>query len=169
MTGENFHFVVEPFGDGVVAIHWRRAYNLAYADFYRRLIQFADIRNESVLASVLQPLREMYARALCDDTVPYVHMVASNEKMAGRVREYGNRKGWTPDQWAWLCISAEHDRFYDQLAEFVRLLNLPCGDEISELLKFQRDIILRLNYDPQRGNILLIISILPATSRLIAT
>ncbi|HLJ14274.1 MAG TPA: cobalamin-dependent protein [Bryobacteraceae bacterium] len=134
-----------------LAIHLRRAYGFAFAEFYRRLVRFACERPETVLGSVLQPLERMYREALHDNSVPYVHMVASNPQMVERVRVFGNRKGWTPDQWAWLCVSAEHDRFYRELDEFVHTLPLALGSDMPELLRYQDDVVLQLDYDPLVG------------------
>jgi hypothetical protein len=78
-------------------------------------------------------------------------MIASEPEMLRRVQCFSNRKGWTPDQWAWLCISAEHRRFYTELQELLRSLVPAFSSELCEVLRFQSDIMLQIDYDPREG------------------
>jgi putative methyltransferase len=134
-----------------LAIYVRRAFGLPYAAFYRRLIGFALGRPESVLGSVLLELESLYRNCTCDEAVPYVHMVASRPSMLQRVRTFGRRRGWTADQWAWLCISLEQERFYTELQDFVDELGPVRENRIAELFRFQSDIMLNIGFDPQHG------------------
>jgi putative methyltransferase len=131
-----------------VAVHLRRCYQLRYEDFYRRLVNWAIERPYTVLGLVLGFLEKMYRQYLEDDSIPHVHMIASQSEMIERVRAFGNRRGWTPDQWAWLAVASDGTRFYVELSEFVRSLNLPLGDEWDELLRFQNTVVLRIDDAP---------------------
>ena len=134
-----------------VAIHLRRACDLPFAEFYRWLLAAGLKQPWTVLGSVLGPLERLYRASLQDNAVPYVHMIASEPEMLQRVRQFGSRKGWTPDQWGWLCISAEHDRFYREFEKFLHPLVRSFSSELFELLRFQSDIMLHIDYDPELG------------------
>jgi putative methyltransferase len=134
-----------------LAIYFRRACGIPYAAFYRRLIGFALERPDSVLGSVLLELESLYRACTSDEAVPYVHLVASRPSMLQRISTFGTRRGWTPDQWAWLCISLEQNRFSTELRDFVRELGAAGENCVSELLRFQNDIMLNIGFDPGQG------------------
>jgi hypothetical protein len=131
-------------------MHLRRQYGVAFVDFYRRIVAEALERPSTALGSVLLPLKRQYEGAASDGSVPYTHLVASDREMIARVSAFGMRRGWMPDQWAWLCIAAEYGRFGRELKDFVMRL-VPCGDEIADVLRYQHDIVLQLDYDPTVG------------------
>jgi putative methyltransferase len=134
-----------------LAIHLRRAYGLAYLSFYENLLAFANSSPRTVIGDVVHHLEQMYTRYLTNESVPQVNLVASQPKMIERLDRYGHRRGWTPDNWGWLCIAIEQDRFFDEIANFVRTLPLIATDELSEVLRYQSDIMLRESYDPKVG------------------
>jgi 2-(S-pantetheinyl)-carbapenam-3-carboxylate methyltransferase len=133
-----------------IAMHLKRRYGVAFVDFYRRIVADALDRPSTVLGSVLLPLKRQYEGAARDGSVPYTHLVASDHEMVARVSAFGRRRGWMPDQWGWLCIAAEYARFERELEDFVRRL-VCCGDEMSDVLRYQADIVLQLDYDPTAG------------------
>jgi 2-(S-pantetheinyl)-carbapenam-3-carboxylate methyltransferase len=134
-----------------LAIHLRRASGLPYADFYRRLIEYALSQPETVLGSVLNSLQDLYRRCASGEPVPYVHMIASRPAMLDRIRAFGNRRGWTPDQWAWLAIALDRPRFYRELQLFLESIAIQANRELSAVLAYQSDIVLDLSFDPRQG------------------
>jgi putative methyltransferase len=134
-----------------VAMHLRRRYGIRYVEFYRRMVATALEDSSTVLGSVLRPLERLYRRAGEDGSAPYTHLVASDRQMLARVSGFGTRKGWTPDQWGWLCISAEFSRFTRELESFVEHLGPAYHDEIGDVLRYQADIVLALDYDAAVG------------------
>jgi putative methyltransferase len=134
-----------------VAMYMRRAHQLRYQDFYQSLVEWALKRPNTVLGSVLTSLEHMYRQYLQDDSIPYVHMVASQPAMIERIRAFGNRRGWTADQWAWLAIATEHGRFYSDLNRFVSEMELALREEWSQLLRFQTEMMLKIDYNPDES------------------
>ena len=47
-------------------------------------------------------------------------------------------------------MAAEYRRFGDDLADFVERL-VSCGDEVGDVLRYQADVMLQLDYDPAAG------------------
>lgn len=134
-----------------IAIHLRRAYDVAFGDFYLNLIDYFLCRPHSVLGRVLIRLHSLYQQYLVDKTIPLANLIASQPDMADNLMSYGRRRGWTADDWGWLCLAADPDRFFSELADFLFTLPIQYGEEMDEVLKFQGDVILRLDYDPTKG------------------
>ena len=61
------------------------------------------------------------------------------------------RRFLMPVDWAWVCISACLDRFYAELGEYLRVLEGEGRSVPADLLEFQRDVMLQLDYDPAVG------------------
>ncbi len=134
-----------------LAIHLYQKYQVSYREFYEKLILFFQGRPQTVLGSIFNRLFDLYQSYTGDLQIPYTHLIYSQRDMYEKLLPFGKRRGWTPDNWGWLCIALEHGRFFSELGEFLNSLDISLGEEIEDLSRFQNDIILQLNYDPKRG------------------
>lgn len=137
-----------------LSIHLYQKYQIRYREFYERIITFARCQPETVLGKIVNRLTELY-----DDytqkgsEAPYTHLIYSQEDMVETLVPFGNRRGWTPDNWGWLSIALEHERFYAEIWDFLKTFDVCFGCEIEDLIRYQSDIILQIEYDPQKGKI----------------
>ncbi|MDY7092780.1 MAG: cobalamin-dependent protein [Acidobacteriota bacterium] len=138
-----------------LSIHLRRRYGLAYYDFYEGIQRYFLDRPESALGEVLGELRDLYRRYQRDPKIPQINLIASQPQLVEKLSAYGRRRGWTPDDWGWLCLAARHGELYDQLAEFIEHLGtkhgFEAGEELEQVLRYQREIMLQPDYDPEAG------------------
>jgi putative methyltransferase len=134
-----------------LSIHLRRAYDVPYASFYEGLLERFGGRPETVLGRVLNRLASLYRAYADDPAIPQATPVASQPDMIAEIERFGRRKGWTPSDWAWLCLASDHERFFEELEDDLTRLGLPLGEEFDELLRYQSEVMLQLDYDPAVG------------------
>ncbi|MCB1056703.1 MAG: cobalamin-dependent protein [Acidobacteria bacterium] len=143
-----------------LSMHLRRAHDLAYHDFYTALQRFFLARPDTALGTVLGTLRDLYRRYQLDPQIPQINLVASQPQMVEAIAAFGRRRGWTPDDWGWLSLAARFDELSAELAVFTRELaagrvagvaGFEPGAELPEVLRFQREVMLRPEYDPDLG------------------
>ncbi len=61
------------------------------------------------------------------------------------------RKGWRLWDYLWLSISEARDDFYAVLQEFLIREGIRIDQKIEDLLHYQKELILAVEYDPTRG------------------
>lgn len=144
-----------------LSMHLRRAYDVAYHDFYEGLLRTFLERPETALGSVLGALRDLYRRYQKDPDIPQINLIASQPEMVEAIAAFGRRRGWTPDDWGWLSLAARFDELSAELEGFVAELaagrvpgagaGFEPGPELPQVLRFQREIMLRPDFDPEAG------------------
>jgi len=134
-----------------LSIHLRRAYDVPYASFYEGLLERFGARPETVLGRIFNRLAAFYRAYVDDPTIPQATPVASQADMVAEIERFGRRKGWTPADWAWLCLASDHERLFEELEADLTHLGLSLGGEFEELLRYQSDVMLHLDYDPAVG------------------
>jgi putative methyltransferase len=134
-----------------IAVHARRQYGILYEDFYEHVIGYFQRRPWAVFGGILAELNDVYRKYQEDRRIPLATLVASQPSMMQQLQVYGRRRGWAVDDWGWLCIASHHEQFYHELEECLVAMGLRGGDDVSELLRYQSDIMLRVEFDPQRG------------------
>jgi len=135
------------------AMFARRVATVPFETFYVSVMEWAMSNPETVLGRVVGALREVYSRYRESTEIPQLQVIASQPSLTDCVSQFGRRTGWRPDQWAWLCIAAELDSFYSELEAPLRSLGVFNVVGGKELLAFQKDIILRPEFDPDVGKI----------------
>ncbi len=142
-----------------LAIHLRREYELPYHVFYRRLQQHFAARPLTVLGMTLAALSAYIDRCYEEQGSPRLDLMGSPpEAMAmldsDSVRNSsGSQSPLSPEDWLWICIFSRVDSFYSDLPGFLLTLGLELKDEIPEVLRFQRDMMLDPSYDPSEGKV----------------
>ncbi|MGD8369035.1 MAG: hypothetical protein PVG78_15460 [Desulfobacterales bacterium] len=61
------------------------------------------------------------------------------------------RKGWPMWTYIWLVLSETRNDFYDTLKDFLEHCNIPIEDKLEELLKYQQQIMLDIEFNPSVG------------------
>ena len=134
-----------------LSIFLRREYELSYYAFYNGLREYFSDRPRTVLGSVLKIIQGLFQQYQDDPSLPQINLVASQPALMERLKVYSRRIGWTPDNMAWLFIAEEQERFYRELSGFLDTLGLDDAKAFREILRFQNDIMLSLEYDPAVG------------------
>ena len=144
-----------------LARHLAAAHDIDYSAFYTALQDYFSARPATVVGLMLARMRRLYESYLRTPELPLANLVASQPDMAVDLARYGNRRGWTVDHWGWLSIASRFSRFYRDLDGFLQTLDLTadaagrggeeCADALADVLRFQRDIMVRPGYDPRAG------------------
>ena len=135
-----------------LSIHLRKQYNLPYHVFYSRLQQYFQERPDTVLGVILATLQDFYVRYQQQPETPALD-VSKSSPAALSMLSMWHRKVLAPNDWAWICLTAQPKTFYRQLQAFLDTLDISFGEEMADVLRFQQDIMLYLNYDPTTGKI----------------
>jgi putative methyltransferase len=132
-----------------VAIHLHRRYGLPYHVFYGKMQEYFSSRPETVLGNVLAAFEVMYQKYLQGPEITTIDMSASPPEALPMLQARGGLV--MPVHWAWICMNARFEAFFEELTQFLGTLGLELGSELPEILRFQRDIMLRSDYDPAPG------------------
>lgn len=136
-----------------LAQHLAATADVSYTRFYTELQQYAAEHPGTVLGAIVTRLRALYHEYLRIPELPLANLVASQPDMAADLARYGTRRGWTVDHWGWLRLATEFDRFCAELPGYVQSFGVPeDGDPaLGAVLRYQRDVMLRPEYDPATG------------------
>jgi putative methyltransferase len=140
-----------------VAQHLAAMHGINYTRFYTGLQQHFAGRSDTVLGKILARMSRLYEAYLRIPELPLANLVASQPDMAADLTQYGSRRGWTVDHWGWLRLASSFTRFYAELRAYLETLDLPMtgdGDTakvLADVLRYQQDIMIRPDYDPQVG------------------
>jgi putative methyltransferase len=143
-----------------LAQHLAGAHGIDYTRFYTDLQAYYAARPDTVLGALLARLTRLYQDYYTEPGLPLANLVASQPDLAAGLARYGVRRGWTVDHWGWLTVAGQFDRFTAELPGYLASLGLPVGaavgegspaDVLAEVLRFQRDIMVRPDYDPSAG------------------
>lgn len=107
--------------------------DLEYIDFYERLLSFIDKNPATVCGKVFKDIRRQL-----------MSVISGN----GGLLCYDNAFGdvsWPFDEYAFLKIVRELDKFYDDIKTFLNSFDIP-ADILNDLLLYQRNIIKRPNH-----------------------
>jgi putative methyltransferase len=144
--------------------HLARGHGIGYTEFYTGLQEHFAARPDTVLGGMLNRLQALYEDYISIPELPLANLVASQQDMAADLSPYGVRRGWTVDHWGWLKLASDFDRFYAELRDYLDTMDLtavtapgepedladPAG-LLAEVLRFQREIMVRPEYDPGVG------------------
>jgi putative methyltransferase len=140
-----------------VAQHAAISHAIDYTRFYTGLQDHFLTSPDTVLGTMLARLRRLYRDYLQVPELPLANLVASQPDMATDLARYGVRRGWTVDHWGWLRLATDFTRFYAELPAYLGTLGLPVtggSDQarvLAQVLRYQRDIVIRPDYDPRLG------------------
>jgi hypothetical protein len=89
-----------------------------------------------------------------DPQMPQVNRILTQPDMLAFLRRYHpTRKGWPLWTWLWLAFHENKDALYGIIAEFLINHGIEADVPFSDLLTYQREIMLSPDYDPEKGKI----------------
>jgi putative methyltransferase len=124
---------------------------MGYGAFYDGLLTFllGDAANR---VPCFARLRKLIADFYHDPTMPQIHRVLSQPDMMAVLAAYNpRRKGWPMWTYIWLMLSEDRSTFYRVVAAYLEQTGVAVTGPIEDLLHYQQDIMLTLDYDPMRG------------------
>jgi putative methyltransferase len=136
-----------------LAIHLRRARRLSYHEFYSMLLEDARQNPVTVLGELVASLQALYERYVVDSKSPHLDLIESQPNLLQRVERCGSSIAWTPDKWGWMCVAQRLDHFYSEIEASLQNMVGEIDEELEEVSRFQEDIILSVDYDPQVGKL----------------
>jgi hypothetical protein len=84
--------------------------------------------------------------------MPQAHKIRTQPDMMELLNKYNPaRKGWMPYVYIWLFLSEHRDLFYEQLLEFLRHNGVSPDRRLLDLIRYQQEIMISLDYDPCLG------------------
>ena len=134
-----------------VAIHLARRELMTYRRFYRELIRFM-LENPSPAFEAVRRLEKLIFQFYHDPDMPQINrLLVPKDTRAFLAGFNPRRRGWPLWSYLWLWISVHFDEFYRALAEFLACRGIENDPCLEDLLRFQKEIMLRPDYDPDKG------------------
>ena len=136
-----------------ISIYLDRKGLLSYHAFYSGLLETLlkeGIGPGTALVRVKKLIDDYYR----DPEMPQVNRILTQPDMLAFLRRYHpNRKGWPLWTWLWLAFHENKDALYGTIAEFLLHQRVEADVPFSDLLTYQREIMLSPDYDPEKGKI----------------
>ena len=124
---------------------------LAYKDFYSRLLSFM-LTSDAPSFRSMERIRKLLGDFRDDPDIPETPKILDQTDIVAFLKTYNpKRKGWRLYVYLWLSISEAIEDFYGQLKGFIKEQGIELDDKIVDLLKYQKEIMITLNYDPEAG------------------
>lgn len=127
---------------------------MTYEQFYIGMFNAFRSRLDTFLGSTLERLAALYQQYVDDPEIPAVQKVRSQPDMRSFLRPYQSKVKyqWWPHEWAWMQVLQNEEAFWGEICGWLAESGLdPQSEELSDLLAFQRDLMLREDYNPLLG------------------
>lgn len=132
---------------------------MTHRDFYVGLFE-AHREADSLLGRLIRKSIEVQERLASDEDVPVYDSALCDEELmafAERFKEpFVGKMLWLPGDVFWLMLNVEIDALYGELTAFIRERTAVSGSALDarlleDLVRFQKEIMLRESYDPRAG------------------
>lgn len=124
---------------------------LSYADFYDGFLQFA-LKGEGESLEAFKRMKKLINDFYEDPSMPHVHRLMTQPDIVAFLKSYSQkRKAYKLFTYIWLWISEYMDDFYRNLETFLKGRAVGLDREMRDLLQYQKEIMLTLDYDPRTG------------------
>jgi putative methyltransferase len=124
---------------------------LSYTDFYDNLLKFM-LKTEAECFKSFKRIRELINDFYNDPDMPETHKILNQPDIMEFLHTHNPaRKGWRLYVYLWLSVSEEIESFYEHLQIYLRGQGVSLDKKIRDLLKYQQDIMITLDYDPKMG------------------
>ncbi len=136
-----------------ISIFLYRTMQLEYRTFYDGLVAYYINKPNTVCGTLFNDLYELYDSYLQDPKIPMSTLIFNRKNLLNRISEYGKRRGWTVSNYVWLYVADRIDDFYEEIIQYMYTIT-PLSiskDLIQNLIKYQKERMLQLNYDPEQG------------------
>lgn len=124
---------------------------LSYADFYDGFLQFA-LKREGKYLDGFKRIKKLIDDFYEDPDMAHVHRLMTQPDIVEFLHSYSpNRKAYKLFTYIWLWISEHMNDFYRNLVPFLEEQGVGIGRKMQDLLQYQKDLMLTLDYDPEQG------------------
>ncbi len=123
--------------------------NITYKDFYTKFIEYFLDDNTSIVSKMVHKINDLYFEMSTDPDKSW-SAIERGEFEYGGQRADPRRK---IADICWLDIMLSEEDFINEIVEFLQNeLGIQIDSKMKDLISFQNDILLRIEYDPQQGN-----------------
>jgi len=134
-----------------IAIYLNNIGWMPYKRFYNNLLEFmlnSKAKSHVAFKRVMTLIDDYYH----DPDMPQIHKILTQPDMVAFLSSYNpKRKGWRLWDYLWLSIGQARDDFYAVFQEFLIREGIRIDQKIEDLLHYQKELMLALEYDPTRG------------------
>ena len=124
---------------------------LSYYDFYNNFLKYM-LHSDSESSKAFNRVKKLINAFYNDPDMPQINRVLTQPDMAGFLGTFNpKRKGWQLWTYIWLWISMNTDGFYMELFNFIKDQGVIMNETIEDLMQYQKEIMLALDYDPLSG------------------
>ena len=134
-----------------VAIYLNDTGQMPYKHFYNHLLtsMLKSGKKSHAAFNRIEALIDAYYQ---DPHMPQIHKILSQPDMMAFLSSYNpKRKGWHLWTYLWLSIAEARDDFYADLLEFLTREGIRIDKKLTDLLKYQKELMLAMDYDPATG------------------
>lgn len=126
---------------------------LSYDDFYIGLFNRHRSQPHTLLGRIIARYVGLLSRYIEDETVTQWRKGTSDPEIGPFMRTYfGSDKAWNLYNWAWLVLSENRGQLEAEVLSHLVDSNVTVNDRrFVDLLRFQTDIVVTLDYDPDTG------------------
>ena len=134
-----------------IAIYLNDTGQIPYKYFYNNLLDFmlsSKEKSHTAIKRVMALIDDYYH----DPNMPQIHKILTQPDMLTFLLSYNpKRKGWRLWDYLWLSIGETKDEFYASLRKFLIREGIEVDQKIEDLLLYQKELMLTLDYDPAIG------------------
>ena len=124
---------------------------LSYQAFYDHLLEFM-LTKESDCFMPFRRIKKLIQDFHDDPSMPQINRLLTQPDIMEFLRSYNpQRKGWQPWTYLWLSLSESMDALYENVCIFLNQHGIASDNMLMDLIQYQKDIIIQLNYDPISG------------------
>ncbi|MBW1799460.1 MAG: radical SAM protein [Deltaproteobacteria bacterium] len=124
---------------------------LSYKDFYTHLLNFM-LKSDAAAFRGFRRVRKLLNDYYENPDIPETPKILDQPDIMAFLNTYNpRRKGWRLYVYLWLTVSENIEGFYDELGRYLKDQGIPSDHKIRDLLRYQQDIMITLDYDPEKG------------------
>jgi len=124
---------------------------MGYFDFYTGLLD-SLLAGDTAAARPFRRIQRLIDDFYRDPEMPQIHRILTQPDMLAFLDAYNpKRKGWPLWTYVWLAVSEIRDTFYAAVSDVLVSQNIEMDDPLRDLLTYQQDLMLTLDYDPAVG------------------
>jgi putative methyltransferase len=124
---------------------------MSYKTFYDQLLHYM-LRSGLDCFKSIKRIQKLIDDFYQDPDMPQIHRLLTQPDIMAFLNSYNpGRKGWQPWTYIWLSISEKIGAFYQELLAFLNQQGLWPDEKILDLIQYQQEIMITLDYNPKRG------------------
>jgi putative methyltransferase len=134
-----------------LAIYLNDTGRMSYQEFYDSFLQYM-LRTADVCFDAIRRGRTLIDDFYNDPEMPQIQRLLVQPDIMAFLSSYNpRRKGWQLWAYIWLWITEHIESFYGSLSKFLSESGIEVDDQLEELLRYQKEIMITLDYNPNEG------------------